>query len=177
MMEEKDKYEKITTVLRNSKPALQHPELFEEKVMEKIRGRKIARPVTILDYLFSWVYVPWVRNGLVSAAFLFIAFFAIQQTIILRRVNELEKQALYSGTFIRHPSGDDPDYVLYKTYTDKIQSSTGKISDHEMKLIFESFSEIQTRYKSIVSLIDKNPDLKNYIVKKLSENDRKKFKI
>lgn len=176
-MENTDKYEKITGILRNSKPVLPHPEIFEEKVMERIRERKVSKPFLFLDYLFGWVYIGWVRNGLVTASFLLVAFFAVQQTIILRRVNELEKQALYSGTGSIHAPLGDAKYVLYKNYTERIQHNDDKITEKEMKMIFESLNEIQSRYKALLNMIDENPELKKYIREKLSEAERKKFKI
>jgi hypothetical protein len=176
-MENTDKYEKVTGILRNSKPVLPHPEILEEKVMERIRERKALKPFLFLDYVFGWVYIGWMRNGLVTASFLLVAFFAVQQTIILRRVNELEKQALYTGAGNIHAPLQDAKYVLYKSYNEKIQRNSDKITEREMKLIFESLNEIQSRYKALLNMIDENPELKIYIQDKLSDKDRKKFKI
>lgn len=177
MTENTNSYEKITTVLRNAKPELPHPEIFTDRVMETIKSRKTRRPFIILDYLFGWVYIAWVRNGLVTAALMFVVFFAVEQSIILKRVNDLEKQAVYSGKVFDRDPLQETKLVLYRNYSDKISGAGNIISEKDMKVIYESLNEIQTRYRALLKVIENNPELKKYIEKKLSETEKKKFKL
>jgi hypothetical protein len=179
-MSKTGKYEAMTEILRKSKPLLPHPEIFEEKVMDKIREQK-RRSVAdgFIDHLFGWVFIGWVRNSLISLSVMIIAFFAIQQTLILKRINNLERQALYTGS----PSGrssvanQDASYMKYINSPGKLQLRNDKISEREMKRIYESLNDLQTRYRELIKIIDENPELRQYIEEKLTESDKKKFKL
>jgi hypothetical protein len=174
------KYEAITEILRKSKPLLPHPEIFEEKVIDKIREQK-RKSMTgrFIDHLFGWVFIGWVRNSLLSLSVIIISFFTIQQTLILKRINNLERQALYSVT----PSGrnslvnQDASYMKYFNSPGRLQLRNDKISEREMKRIYESLNDLQTKYRELIKLIDENPELRQYIEEKLTESDKKKFKL
>jgi hypothetical protein len=178
MMETNEKYEKITEIMRKSQPRLPFPEIFEEKVMEKIREKKSRAPYPILDCLFGWAFIGWVRNGLVTISFLLVLLFAFQQTIILRRINSIEKKALYAepvaGT-IKSSLLDMKSSLV--NFSLKQPLETQKITEKDMRQIYESLNEIQSKYKELILLINENPELKRYINDKLSENEKKKFNL
>jgi 5-bromo-4-chloroindolyl phosphate hydrolysis protein len=180
MKNESTKYERITYILKKSEPILTGSEAIEENVMERIRDkRKTPESYNFLDHLFGWVYVGWVRNGLVAASVLIIAVFVIQQSIILKRINNLEQQTIStSPSFVKSvPDDFESVFMIYSRTPSKIHLKNGKLSDKEMRQIEETINDLQSRYSSLMKIIEDNPELKQYIENKLSENDKKKINL
>jgi hypothetical protein len=180
MKSESTKYERITDILKKSEPILTGSEAIEENVMERIRNkRKVTENYNFLDCLFSWVYVGWVRNGLIAASVLIIAVFVVQQSIILKRINNLEGQAKStSSSFVKSvPDDFESAFMIYRRSPSKIHIKEGRLSDKQLRQLEESINDLQTRYSDLIKLIEDNPELKQYIDKKLSEKDKKKFNL
>ena len=180
MKSESTKYERITDILKKSEPILAGSEAIEENVMERIRNkRKVTENNNFLDCLFSWVYVGWVRNGLIAASVLIIAVFVVQQSIILKRISHLEQQTMStSSSFVKGvPDDFESAFMIYKRSPSQIHIKDGKLSDKQLRQLEESINELQTRYSDLIKLIEDNPELKQYINKKLSEKDKKKFNL
>ena len=59
MKPEFDKYNKLMTLLRNSKPELDSTEEIEREVMRRIKGVKESGSnlSTAIEFLFGWVYI------------------------------------------------------------------------------------------------------------------------
>jgi hypothetical protein len=180
MKNESTKYERITDILKKSEPILTGSEAIEENVMERIRDkRKTPENYNFLDHLFGWVYVGWVRNGLVAASVLIITVFVVQQSIILKRINNLEQQTIStSPSFVKSvPDDFESVFMIYKRTPSRIHLKNGKLSDKEMRQIEETINDLQSRYSSLMKIIEDNPELKQYIENKLSENDKKKINL
>ncbi|MGD0340897.1 MAG: hypothetical protein ABSA76_04210, partial [Bacteroidales bacterium] len=179
MKSESNKYERITEILKRSKPALTGREAIEENVMERIENKKkAAESYNFMDYLFGWVYIGWVRRGLVAASILIIAFFAVQQSVILKRINNLERQTISTGTsFVRGvPDDFESAFMFYRQSPSKVLLKGGKLSERQLKQIEETINDLQARYSNLIKLIEDDPELKQYIEKKLTESNKKKFK-
>lgn len=180
MKNELSKYDQITDILKRAKPVLTGSEAIEENVMERIKAkRKNAENYNFLDILFGWVYIGWVRNGLIAASVLLVAFFAVQQSIILKRINNLELKTMSTSTpFV---SGTSEDFkatmMLYKRSPGKINLKSDKLSEKQIQQLMRSIDDLQSRYRDLIKIIDDNPELKQYIEKKLSENNKKKFNL
>jgi len=180
MKNDSTKYDRIRDILKKSEPILTGSEAIEENVMEKIRDKKKAREnYNFLDYLFGWVYVGWVRNGLVAASVLIMAVFVVQQSIILKRINNLEQQTISTSTsFVKGvPDDFESAFMIYKRSPSNIHLKNGKLSDKQLRQLEESINDLQTRYSDLIKLIEDNPELKQYIDQKLSEKDKKKFNL
>jgi hypothetical protein len=180
MKNESTKYERITDILKKSEPILTGSEAIEENVMERIRDKKMApESFNFLDHLFGWVYVGWVRNGLIAASVLIVAVFVIQQSLILKRINNLEQQTIStSPSFVKSvPDDFESVFMIYGRTPSKIHLKNGKLSDKEVRQIEETIIDLQSRYSSLLKLIEDNPELKQYIENKLSENDKKKINL
>jgi hypothetical protein len=180
MKNESTKYERITDILKKSEPILTGSEAIEENVMERIRDkRKTPESYNFLDHLFGWVYVGWVRNGLVAASVLIIAVFVIQQSIILKRINNLEQQTIStSPSFVKSvPDDFESVFMIYNRTPCKIHLRNGKLTDKQVRQIEETINDLQSRYSDLMKLIDDNPELKQYIENKLSESDKKKINL
>ena len=180
MKSESTKYERITDILRKSEPILTGSEAFEENVMERIRNkRKVTENYNLLDCLFSWVYVGWARNGLIAASVLIIAVFVIQQSIILKRISKLEQQTISTGpSFVKSvPDDFESVFMIYSRTPSKIHLKNGRLSDKEVRQIEETINDLQSRYSNLMKLIEDNPELKQYIENKISENNKKKINL
>ncbi len=180
MSTEETKYDRILNILRKSKPVLRSPGDIEEKVMKRIiqKERKEEPSPGFLDFLFGWVYVGWVRIGLVAASVLLIIAFAYQQAVILRRINTLNRQAIFIGNQIVTENSDDfGTNLFYRLAGQKLPAGNRTISEKQMEQMMKSYNELQEKYKDLIKLIEENPELMNYIEKKLTESNKKKFNL
>jgi hypothetical protein len=181
MKEEEKKYERILRILRDSKPVLSNPEDIEENVIRRIQKpiKSKQKEFDFFDYLFGWVYIGWVRTGLVAASVLIISVFAYQQSLILKRINTLEKQTVISGNqFVTETNADvEEKMMLYKLTGRKLPKGNITVSEKKMKQFMNSYNELQDKYKDLVKIIEENPELKKLIEEKLSEKSKKKFNM
>jgi hypothetical protein len=180
MKTDETKYDRILNTLRKSKPVLRSADDIEEKVMDRIlQNKKKEEPSPgILDLLFGWVYVGWVRSGLVAASVLLIIIFSYQQVVILKRVNNLNRQTIFiESQMITGGSDYSGIDLFYRLAGRKLPSGKITISEKQMEQIMKSYSEMQEKYKDLIRLIEENPELMNYVEEKLKENNKKKTNL
>ena len=181
MAGESEKYDRILKILRKSRPDLGNTDDIEEKVINRIilATRKVKPSFNILDFLFGWVYIGWVRTGLVAVSVLLLAAFGYEQAMILKRINNLNARTGFSESqIISGVSGEINDKLLFYRITEGKQSDKPiKISNRQLKKLIESINELQIKYNDLIRIIEENPELKKYIDEKITENDRKKLKL
>jgi hypothetical protein len=179
MKSESNKYWRIVDILKRSEPLLSGNEALEEKVMERIMDKRNAiEGYSFFESLFGWVYIGWVRNGLIAASIFIIAFFAVQQSIILKRIDNLErKEIITSPSFVNGVTEDLEPACIINTRSGKISLKGNKLSDRQVKQLQEAIYDLQSRYSNLIKLIEDNPELKQYVENKLSESDKKKFNL
>ena len=181
MMTEDNKFERLLNVLRESKPNLDNPEDIEEKVMERIlqTRNKEEKSSDIFDYLFSWVYIGWVRKSLIAASVLIVIIFGYQQTMILKQMNNLAARTIFNESLMTTGIADDigDKLLLYKLTGSKQNDKQITISERQMKRLIKSFNELQFKYNDLIKLIEENPDLKKYIDENMTKNNKKKLKL
>jgi hypothetical protein len=181
MEAESEKYTKVLNLLRNSKPELDSTEDIEIEVIKMIK--KTDRPGFILpdaiDFLFSWVYIGWVRRTLITASVALVLVFVFQQGVILKRIEILSKQTIVPvKENVATPSDEiEKLLVTYKISVRRFPSKTIAISEREMKELLESVKELQIKYKDLEDIIQGDPELKQLIEKKLIENNRTKINL
>lgn len=182
MMEtESEKYKKVLDLLRNSKPKLNSAEDMETEVIKRIS--KMGNPKftlsDLIDFIFGWVYIGWVRRSLITISAILIIVFIWQQGIILKRIDLLSRQTIVTD----RENVTTPESEIEKIMTDyknsqlRFSSKTIRISEKEMKELLESINELQIRYKDLENVIEQDPELKSYIEKKLKENNRIKTNL
>jgi hypothetical protein len=176
-----EKYERVIKILKDSKPVLSNPGVIEENVIRKVQGsfKKESKEFDLFDYLFGWVYIGWVRNSLVAVSVFIISIFAYQQSLILKRINALEKQTVISGNqFVTESTADiEGKMMLYKLTGRKLPKENIALSEKKMKQFMNSYNELQGKYKDLIKIIEENPELKKLIEEKLSEKNKKKFNL
>ena len=88
-MPESEKYNKVLYILRKSKPVLSSADDIEREVIKKVSGVHQSEIILsdIVDILFGWVYIGWVRRSLIAASFVLVAVFIYQQGVFLKQIN------------------------------------------------------------------------------------------
>jgi hypothetical protein len=174
------KYNNVLNILRKSKPVLNNLNDIEEKVFDRIKRKTSRRehPQGILDFLFGWVYIGWVRSGLVAASVILIIVFLYQQAVIIKRINILNRQSVFIENQINAGSTDNSEaFYLYRLAGRKMNSGSITISERQMKRLMKSYSELEEKYKDLIKLIEDDPELMKYVEGKLNESNKVKFKL
>ena len=174
------KYGAVMDLLRRSKPVMKDQETFPEKVMLEIKNGKPSADIfdMINDYLFGWVYIGWVRRSLIAISFAILLVFVYQQSVILRRINDIDHQGILPSTQLVPELNDRLDMkLLYQHAKYTLPVKERALTERQVDELIESFNELQIKYMDILKVIKEDPELKNYIEKKLSRNDRKKLNL
>jgi hypothetical protein len=181
MKPESEKYYKVLDLLRKSKPELDSTENIEIEVIKQIKRTDHARSniSDAVDFLFSWVYIVWVRRSLITASFALVMIFVYQQGIILKRIDLISRQAVISDKGIIATPTEQLEKLLtiYRMSGRKFPSQDMTISEGQMKELLESVKELQLKYKDLENLIEGDPELKKLIEQKLTNSNRNKVNL
>jgi hypothetical protein len=181
METEKTNYEKVINILRKSKPVLDTTEDIETAVIRKIKSVKKTGFVLsdVVDFLFSWVYIGWVRRSLIAASVFLVMIFVFQQSIILKQINFLSRQSIeYDGENLSATTNRiEQKLMSYKIPGRRFPSNSITISEKQLQLLLDSVNKLQIQYKDLLNIIEKDPELKKLIENKLNENRQTKFKL
>jgi hypothetical protein len=168
-----DRYNKIIEILRKSRPDLSGQEEIENEVMKRIqlKNHKSARFSDLVESLFGWVYIGWVRRGLAGAAIILVGVFVYQQAFILKQVKNISKQIVINGNEPSYFSSSEFDkkLTLYRISTRLSPGREIRISEDQLEKLLDSYQSLQVKYKDLVRIIEENPELKKYIEDKLNE--------
>jgi hypothetical protein len=170
------KYEKVLNMLKNSRPVLTDPDAFSEKVIRQLQEEKskVSLPELIIEFLFGWVYIGWVRRSMIAAALVIVIFFGYQQSLLLKRINDLSGQRIQSGTLLMTNLPDDLSnkIMLYRITGRKFSNEKITISDKEIDEMIKSLNKLQVKYKDLLNLIENDPRLKKYVEARMNENKK-----
>lgn len=179
-MDSDNKYDRVVEMLRKSEPVMKDPEGFSERVIQKLRREK-ERPAfleRLSNYLFGWVYVGWIRQSLITVSFVVLLIFVYQQAVILKRINSIDRQAIFSVSQLIPDNPERPESrFLFKKAEYNIPVTSGKLTGRQVDELIDSFIELKGKYKEILKMIEEDPILKNYVEKKLSQKERKKLNL
>jgi len=174
MSTEDKKYDGILKVLKNSKPVLNDAEAIADKVIRQIRSEKSEGNFAdlLIGFFFGWVYVGWVRKSLVAGALVLFALFAFQQTLIIKRINELSGQKI-RNEFTTKTNYSDEVYqrkILYSIMGKKPADAKIPVSQKELDHMIKSVNKLRLKYHDLFELIENDPELRKYVEEKLIEN-------
>jgi hypothetical protein len=179
MNQENGKYNKVINILKNSKPRLESTEDIQNEVIKRITSVHpfVSALTGFLDFLFSWVYIGWVRRSLIAASVALVAIFVYQQGVILKRIDFLSRQTIVIGKENISDQTDQVEKILmnYKNEVRKLPLRTVTISEKQMNELIESVNELQLKYKDLEKLLEDDPEIKKLIEKKLNEINRTKI--
>jgi hypothetical protein len=181
MNRESEKYDRLLQILRNSKPRLDSTDQIEKNVIRKIL-KSHQRKLTISDvinFLFGWAYIGWVRRSLITASVILVIIFVYQQAVILRQIGYLSHRIiLIDDTKPSLPTVDiQKQLMMYKLSGKIIKTDNFNISSHELKQLLKSVDELQDQYRDLIDVINSDPALKKYIEQKLSEKNKSKTNL
>ena len=181
MKPESENYNKVLNLLRKSEPVLDSTEDIEIEVIKRIT--KTNRPglffSELIDFLFSWVYIGWVRKSLIAASIVLVVVFIFQQGIILKRIDMLSRQSIIieKNNIPEQADGIEKLLMVYKNSGNRFPSKTITISEDQIKELLESVNELQIKYRYLENLIEGDTALKKLVEKKLIENNHKKTNL
>jgi hypothetical protein len=176
MTTESEKYEKVLNLLKKSKPDLTGSDTVNEKIMRKLQEEKskVGLPELIIEFLFGWVYVGWVRRSMIAATLVIIVLFGYQQALILRRINDLSGQRIQNGTLLMTGLKDDlaSKILIYRITGKKLTDGKLSVSEKEIDEMIWSLNKLQVKYRDILNLIEDDPQLKKYVEDRMKENKK-----
>jgi hypothetical protein len=181
MKTEDEKYSKVVNLLQKSTPLLNSTGDIENEVIRRVKklNRSGFNFSEVIDFLFGWVYIGWVRRSLIAAAMALVLIFVYQQGVILKRIDVISRQTVIFNKENTTVSSDAIDKLLtlYRNSGHRFPSNNVSISESQMKELQESLKEMQIKYKDLENLIESDPELKKLIEKKLMENKRTKINL
>jgi hypothetical protein len=174
MRVENKKYEQILDMLKRSKPVLKNAGSISEKVIRHLNEEKskISFPELIIDYLFGWTYIGWVRRSLIAAVLVITILFGYQQALILKRINDLSGQRIQNSPLIMTNLRDDLTNRImeYRIAGKKLTNERTSVSQKELDELIISINKLQVKYKDLLILIENDPQLKKYVDARLNES-------
>jgi hypothetical protein len=181
MKPENEKYSKVLNILRNSRPLLDSTQDIEREVINKIaRAQQNKLSFSeVVDFLFGWVYIGWVRRSLITASVCLVFVFVFQQGIILKRIDMLSRQTIVTDKENLLTPATEIERLLteYRNTGRRFPSKTTTITEREMQELLEYVNELKIKYKELENIIEGDPELKKLIEKKLIEKNHTKINL
>jgi hypothetical protein len=176
-----EKYKKVLNVLKNSKPELNSTEDIEKEVIKRLS--RVKQPIfnfsEVADSLFGWVYIGWVRRSLITASVILVMVFIYQQGVMFKQINYLTRQITITDREMTSSTEQQVEKLLmtYKKSGWGFSSRKITISEKQIKELLDSANDVKTKYKDLMDIIQKDPELKKLYEDKLIENSRTKIKL
>ena len=167
-MDKKNTYPELIEILKRNRPVLTNREALAEDIMRKIRepsGESRLRE-NLLNYLFGWVDVYWVRGTMVAVAILFAGLFIVQQVIFAERLNTLEERLV--KTVDTNKGREPAPGILHKVLLniilkDQAMQDSITVSRTDLEELLNSYLELQQTYNSMVPGFDPERDIQKII--------------
>lgn len=175
------KYEKVLEILKRTEPQLGSTGQIEENVLNRISANQ-KREIDlsdIVDFLFGWTYVTWVRRSLMAASAFLVVMFVFQQSMIMTQINHLSRQIeLYKGDATGMPGNYAERKMLILRFPDKRFPIFNKgNTEQHVEELFRTIEQLKMEYKELDNMIKNDPELKKLIENKLSEINGTRIKI
>lgn len=149
-MEERDKYRKVVEALRKSEHGIRDRDLLKTRISGAIRTRvsrqEPAGSGSLLDQLFKWVEIPWMRWSVGSLATLLVAGFLVQQVGISQRMGRMEKQLIHieNGQLPVREGYPNPQQVLLRLYA-RSQTDSVTVSKADLEKLLLEYQQMKER--------------------------------
>jgi uncharacterized protein YecE (DUF72 family) len=179
MIADNRKYERVLNLLRKSKPVMEDAEAVTDRIMRQLQEEKSKISLTelIVEFMFGWVYIGWVRRAMVAATLVIVVTFGYQQALILKRIDELSGQRIQDGPIVMTNLKDDlTDKMLrFRLRGRKLPNEKMSVPQKDIDEMIKSINNLQVKYKDIFFLIENDPQLKKYVEDKINENKKSKI--
>lgn len=177
MINKEKNLNKLLEVLRNSKPEIKDPGELTARIMSQIKERESSLNLfeTGTAYLFGWVYIGWVRRSLAAAVLVLIAFFAYEQTVILKRINQLSYQKAQNSMYLNTSFHDPfPDPENTDSVNPIIKRSGRSHPEEDIDEMVRKVSKLREEYRDLFYLIENDPRIRQLVEEKLNEMNQGK---
>lgn len=122
--------------------------------------------VSILDFLFGWAEIVWLRRSMVIASLALVMIFVVQQFTVLNRLGSLEQRMMGVSTesIIEFQKENmHLNSVLYIENSNINPTDSVKVSNHDLVSLLRSYRELQKKLRDLeensgTDLTDKNRD-------------------
>jgi hypothetical protein len=172
------KYSDMIRLIQKNMPEMKHPDIVTEKIMDELRkGKsKFAIKDIIIEFLFGWIYIGWVRKSMVIAAAFFVLLFGYQQAVILKKINELSGQRINDGTLFMKgtESGLSERAGLFRLSGRDLAGKRPSVSKEDIDEMIKSINTLQIKYQDLIDQIKDDPELKEYIENRKKETGKLK---
>ncbi len=173
MKKEDLKYEQLIDILKKSKPEFKDEEVINDRILRQIQLNK-QKPEfkdMLIEFFFGWVYVGWVRKSMVTAALLVISIFIYQQSLILKRFEQLPKQEMPATEFNMSSLKSEVEtrILQYQLSNKDISEKQRLLTEKEIDNFIKSLKKIKHKNKELLELVENDPLLKEYLEMKMKE--------
>jgi len=173
MKKEDLKYEQLIDILKKSKPEFKDEEVINDRILRQIQLNK-QKPEfkdMLIEFFFGWVYVGWVRKSMVTAALLVISIFIYQQSLILKRLEQLPKQEMPATEFNMSSLKSEVEtrILQYQLSNKDISEKQRLLTEKEIDNFIKSLKKIKHKNKELLELVENDPLLKEYLEMKMKE--------
>lgn len=98
---------------------------------------------------------------------------------MFKQIIFLSRQIIVTGSEMQISTDQQVEKLLmmYKRSGRVFPSRNITISEKQMKELIDSVNDVKTKYKDLMDIIQKNPELKKLYEDKLNENSRTKIKL
>jgi len=168
-----DKYRKVIEILRKSRPDMIFPDNIENEIINGIRDKNLnaIRISCIIECLFGWIYIGWVRRSLAAAAIMLVALFIYQQAFMLKQVKNISEQVVNIGNVPAPAPAQEiaKRLTLYKISNSIAHGGEISVPENQLKELINSYDDLLVKYRDLLRIIEEDPDLKQLIEKRLNE--------
>ena len=107
---------------------------------------------------------------------LVILAFGYQQSVIIRKINELSEQRINDGSLFFTGSGNDvPSAIrLFRMSGRPLGSAKKPVSKQDIDELIRSLNSLQIKYRDIMDQIKDDPEMKDYIETRMKEISHQK---
>lgn len=176
-----EKYRKVLKILKQAKPVLNSTDDIEEKVLSRISlNRKHGADLSgLIDFLFGWTYITWVRRSLIAASAFLVIVFVFQQSLIMKQISNLSRQI---DAYEKDASGVSSEnlsrsLLMFRLSDKRFPFLRKGESEKQVEEFFRSIDELEKEYKDLHNMIEHDPELKKLIEQKLSEITESKINL
>lgn len=166
-----DKFEKIIEALRKSTPELTRYDQIEEAVIKRITRQSDNNLTGIIDLLFGWIYIGWVRKSLITASFALLGLFVWQQHIIMNKINDLSVRLNENDRMMIYDRSASLEKRQMLLKISRERSGGYYMSEEDLNILIDSINHLNIRYRNLIDMIDDDTLLK----RKVEESIGKKF--
>jgi hypothetical protein len=173
MKTEDIKYEKVMKLIRDARPELKHSDIITEKVISKLKIEKSKFNIgeLIMEFLFGWIYIAWIRRSMIVAAVSIAMLFGYQQTLILKKIDELSGQRIQNGSLFTTSTKDEvtDKLRLFRISGRRLSGNNISVSKEDIDEMIRSINKLQLKYKDVIDRIESDPELKKYLENRMKE--------